>query len=107
MLASGKLKPASARVPATMTDEVGLLVLEDNYLQTQALSIAEAEAPGLLDEHTRLMRSLERAGKLDRAIEYLPDDEALTQRAAAKRGLTRPELASCSPMPRTRSMPSC
>ena len=94
MLGSGKLKPDQRNAfLATMTDEVGSLVLEDNYLQTQALSIAEAEAPALLDEHARLMRSLERAGKLDRAIEYLPDDEALAQRAAAKRGLTRPELA--------------
>ncbi|HLZ65427.1 MAG TPA: NAD-glutamate dehydrogenase [Aliidongia sp.] len=94
MLGSGKLKADKRNAfLATMTDEVGQLVLEDNYLQTLALSIAEAEAPALLDEHTRLMRSLERAGKLDRAIEYLPDDEALAQRAAAKRGLTRPELA--------------
>ncbi|MDB5363025.1 MAG: NAD-glutamate dehydrogenase, partial [Rhodospirillales bacterium] len=94
MLGSGKLKAAQRNAfLATMTDEVGLLVLEDNYLQTQALSIAEAEAPALLDEHVRLMRSLERAGKLDRAIEYLPDDEGLAQRAASKRGLTRPELA--------------
>ena len=94
MLNSGKLKADRRNAfLATMTDEVGQLVLEDNYLQTQALSIAEAEAPALLDEHARLMRSLERAGKLDRAIEYLPDDEALAQRAAAKRGLTRPELA--------------
>ncbi|HEV2674863.1 MAG TPA: NAD-glutamate dehydrogenase [Aliidongia sp.] len=94
MLSSGKLKADKRNAfLATMTDEVGLLVLEDNYLQTQAVTIAEAEAPALLDEHARLMRSLERAGKLDRAIEYLPDDEALIQRAAAKRGLTRPELA--------------
>jgi glutamate dehydrogenase len=94
MLASGKLKADKRNAfLATMTDAVGSLVLEDNYLQTLALSIAEAEAPALLDEHARLMRSLERAGKLDRAIEYLPDDETLAQRAAAKRGLTRPELA--------------
>ncbi|GGF31171.1 glutamate dehydrogenase [Aliidongia dinghuensis] len=94
MLTSGKLKADKRNAfLGTMTDEVAELVLEDNYLQTLALSIAEAEAPTLLDEHTRLMRSLERAGKLDRAIEFLPDDEALTQRAAAKRGLTRPELS--------------
>jgi glutamate dehydrogenase len=94
MLASGKLEPAArAAFLATMTDEVAGLVLEDNYLQTEALSLAEAEAPALLDQHVRLMRALERAGRLDRAIEFLPDDEALAQRAASKRGLTRPELA--------------
>ena len=39
------------------------------------------------------MRALERRGKLDRPVEFLPDDEAVAQRAAAKRGLTRPEIA--------------
>jgi glutamate dehydrogenase len=94
MMASGKLKPADrGSFLASMTDEVAELVLEDNYLQTEALSLAEAEAAQLLDQHIRLMRNLERTGKLDRAIEFLPNDEALVQRAAAKRGLTRPELA--------------
>jgi glutamate dehydrogenase len=94
MLASGKLEPAArGGFLAAMTDEVADLVLEDNYLQTSALSLAEAEAASLLDQHVRLMRTLERAGRLDRVIEFLPDDEALAQRAASKRGLTRPELA--------------
>ena len=39
------------------------------------------------------MRALERRGRLDRAVEFLPDDETIAQRAAAKRGLTRPEIA--------------
>jgi len=94
IIASGKLQPEDrAKFLASMTDEVGELVLEDNYLQTGALSVAEAEAGALLDQHIRLMRSLERVGRLDRAIEYLPNDEGLAQRAAVKRGLTRPELA--------------
>ncbi|HVJ54830.1 MAG TPA: NAD-glutamate dehydrogenase [Aliidongia sp.] len=94
MLASGKLDPSQrASFLATMTDEVAGLVLEDNYLQTQALSLTESEASALLDQHARLMRALERSGRLDRAIEFLPDDETLAQRAASKRGLTRPELA--------------
>ena len=94
LIGSGKLKPEErSKFLASMTDEVGTLVLEDNYLQTGALSIAEAEASASLDQHVRLMRSLERAGKLDRAIEFLPNDEAVAQRAALKRGLTRPELA--------------
>ena len=40
------------------------------------------------------------ADKLDRAIEFLPEDEALNARASAGKGLTRPELAALSPMPR-------
>jgi glutamate dehydrogenase len=47
----------------------------------------------LLDAQQRLIRSLEKEGKLDRALEFLPDDETIAERAAARRGLTRPELA--------------
>ncbi|HEY0788539.1 MAG TPA: NAD-glutamate dehydrogenase domain-containing protein, partial [Thermoanaerobaculia bacterium] len=76
-----------------MTDDVAKLVLRDNYQQTQAISIAESQGVALLDQHARLMRSLEKAGRLDRAIEALPDEETISERAAAKIGLTRPELA--------------
>jgi glutamate dehydrogenase len=94
MIESGALA-ANERVPllTAMTGSVEALVLRDNYLQTLALSLSEAEAPAHLDRHIRAMRELERVGKLDRAVEFLPDDEALAQRQAAKRGLTRPELA--------------
>ncbi|MCA1907018.1 MAG: NAD-glutamate dehydrogenase [Magnetospirillum sp.] len=78
---------------SSMTDEVAHLVLRDNYLQTQALSLMEAGGVELLDGQTRFMRLLEKAGRLDRAIEFLPDDETLTERAAKRRGLTRPELS--------------
>ena len=78
---------------ASMTDDVEQHVLVDNYLQTLALTLAEANAPALLDSHIGLMRALERSVRLDRAVEFLPDDEALAQREAAKRGLTRPEIA--------------
>ncbi len=76
-----------------MTDEIGHLVLRDNILQTQALSVMEAQAPDLLDAGARFMRLLEKSGRLDRTLEFLPDDETLTRRAAARRGLVRPELA--------------
>ncbi|MEJ1977876.1 MAG: NAD-glutamate dehydrogenase domain-containing protein [Acetobacteraceae bacterium] len=78
---------------ASLTGDVERLVLADNILQTLALTLAEAEAPQLLDSHVRLIRTLERRGRLDRAVEFLPDDEAILQRGAAKRGLTRPEIA--------------
>ncbi len=76
-----------------MTDEVGELVLQDNYRQTQAITLAEADGVEGLDDQIRLMRLLEREAGLDRAVEFLPDDEALAERAAARRGLTRPELS--------------
>lgn len=78
---------------AGMTDEVAAQVLADNYLQSQALSVAVAAAPAMLDSHVRFMRGLEKAGRLNRAVERLPDDEELAARMAQGRGLTRPELA--------------
>ncbi|MEQ8371317.1 MAG: NAD-glutamate dehydrogenase, partial [Alphaproteobacteria bacterium] len=80
-------------VLASMTDEVGLLVLRDNYLQAQAISIAEHRGFLMLGAQKRLMLRLERQGKLNRVVENLPDDEVLAERQAAHRGLTRPEFA--------------
>ncbi len=78
---------------AEMTDEVGHLVLRDNYEQTQAISITHTLGESVLDEHARFMRVLERAGRLDRALEGLPDDDTIAERHAAHIGLTRPEIA--------------
>ncbi|MBV9494349.1 MAG: NAD-glutamate dehydrogenase, partial [Acidobacteria bacterium] len=78
---------------ASMTDEVAHLVLRDNYEQTQAISITHALGESVLDEQARFMRALEKAGKLDRTIEGLPDEETLADRHASHIGLTRPEIA--------------
>ncbi len=78
---------------ASMTDEVAALVLRDNYLQTQAISVMEANGLELLDGHGRFMRLLEKSGRLDRALEFLPGEDILTERAAHRKGLVRPELA--------------
>jgi len=76
-----------------MTDEVADLVLRDNYLQTQAITVTVTLGAHLLDRTARFMRTLEKAGHLDRAIEYLPDEETIVERMAKKIGLTRPEVA--------------
>ncbi|NUO86816.1 MAG: NAD-glutamate dehydrogenase [Cupriavidus sp.] len=78
---------------AEMTDEVGLLVLQDNYYQTQALSVAGRSSGALLDGEARLVRWLERAGRLNRALEFLPSDEDIAERKLAGEGLTSPERA--------------
>jgi glutamate dehydrogenase len=78
---------------AEMTDEVGELVLRDNYQQTQALSIAGRHSAERLDAEVRLMRSLEHAGRLNRVIEFLPTDEEIAERQSAHLGLTSPERA--------------
>ncbi len=76
-----------------MTDDVAAHVLRDNYDQTLALSVAQARAVPDIDSHGRFIRNLERRGRLDRAVEFLPDDDSLRKRALAGQGLTRPELA--------------
>ena len=78
---------------AEMTDEVADLILRNNYQQGQALSLTERAATRALGDHVRFMRALEREGRLNRAVEFLPDDEAIAEREAAEMGLTRPELA--------------
>jgi glutamate dehydrogenase len=76
-----------------MTDEVGFLVLRNNYLQTQALSTLELRSVERITEYQSLIRSLERSGDLNRTIEFLPTDDEFTERRKRKLGLTRPELA--------------
>ena len=78
---------------ARMTDDVAKAVLRDNYVQSEAISLLELSAGSRLDEHANLMRTLERDGLLDRAVEYLPDDEGLKERRTRGQGLTRPELS--------------
>ena len=77
----------------SMTDEVGALVLGNNYKQTQALSLAARRARERIAEYKRLMTDLESRGKLDRAIEFLPSEDQLAERLAANQGLTRAELS--------------
>lgn len=78
---------------ASMTDEVAELVLRDNYQQTLAISLEASLAHRLLDSHAGFMREQERAGLLNRKVEFLPDDAAISERAAAGLGLTRPEIS--------------
>ncbi|MGE5626320.1 MAG: NAD-glutamate dehydrogenase [Bacillota bacterium] len=86
-------EPARNKLLAEMTDEVGALVLRDNYMQAQALSVAEAQAPARISEYGHLIRALEKSGSLNRTIEFLPTDDGLKERRKATKGLTRPELA--------------
>lgn len=78
---------------ADMTDEVAALVLRDNYAQTQILSVTRSRGVALLDEQAEFMRRLSHAGRLNRKLEFLPLDEELAERKAARIGLTNPELA--------------
>lgn len=77
----------------SMTDEVAQLVLQNNARQTQAISLVSGDATDHLDDYRRFMEYLEEKGSLDRAIEFLPDNDTLKERRAAGNGLTRPELS--------------
>lgn len=76
-----------------MKDDAAELVLCDNYLQTQAISVAQDQASQSMGEYRRFILSLEAEGRLDRQLESLPDDETLVERQANGQSLTRPELS--------------
>jgi glutamate dehydrogenase len=78
---------------ASMTDEVGAMVLEDNRLQALTLSIAETGGAKASASQIRLIETLEELGDLDRRTEGLVDGASLARRASDGIGLTRPELA--------------
>jgi len=78
---------------AEMTDEVATLVLRDNYAQNVAMATAVAQAPSLLHAHARYIRRLEKAGQLDRELEFLPADKQINERRQAGLGLVAPEFA--------------
>jgi len=81
------------RLLRSQTDGIAALVLRNNDLQGQALSVLELDGARRLPEFQHLVRVLERGGELDRAVEFLPDDEGFSARQQQGRGLTRPELA--------------
>jgi len=78
---------------ASMTDEVALLVLRDNYEQNLALANAVANAVPLLHVHEDWMKSLERDGYLNRELEGLPASREMKKRVERGEGLTVPELS--------------
>ena len=78
---------------ADMTGAVAELVLEDNRLQTLALSVAERGGSTALPAQVRVLEVLEEAGRLNRMVEGFASNEDLLRRAQENKGLTRPELA--------------
>uniref|UniRef100_UPI003FA7A870 NAD-glutamate dehydrogenase n=1 Tax=Pelomicrobium sp. TaxID=2815319 RepID=UPI003FA7A870 len=94
VVAEGELtEKQRKRLLEEMTDEVARLVLRDNYDQAQSLAVSGAMGMALLDPQVRFMRYLERQGRLDRALEFLPSDEEIAARRNARIGLTSPERA--------------
>ena len=76
-----------------MTDDVGDLVIQDCYRQTESISITQLSGGSQLKEQLRFIHNLEKEGNLNREIEFIPTDDEISDRLAASQGLTRPELS--------------
>lgn len=76
-----------------MTDDVAGIVIRDCYRQTESISISSQLGAEQLKEYTRFIHALEKDGKLNRELEFLPSDDELADRMAKNAGLSRPELA--------------
>jgi len=76
-----------------MTGSVSELVLKNNYRQVQAISLTEFQAETRSIEYRRFISAMEDIGRLNRGLEFLPSDEALTERKVQGKSLTRPELS--------------
>ena len=92
-------RPARNKLLAEMTDEVGALVLSNNYQQTLALSLARKRGLADLPHQARFMTALEARGLLDRAVETLPvaagAGRARSARRAADPGRARRAAGLC------------
>ncbi|MFE2106550.1 NAD-glutamate dehydrogenase [Kitasatospora sp. NPDC059463] len=78
---------------AEMTDEVGRLVLRNNYAQNVVLANAVAQAHSMVNVHSRMINRLEADGRLDRALEFLPTERQIRERQQNGRGLSQPEMS--------------
>lgn len=76
-----------------MTDEVAELVLRDNYLQTETLSLEVFSSDKTIDLLHAYLINLEKEGRINRKIEGLPTDQEILERKAAGIGFARPEIA--------------
>lgn len=95
LVTAGKVQAADRKqLLASMTDEVGDLVLADNADQNDLLGTSRANAASLLPVHAMQIRQLVADRGLNRELEALPSEKEIRRRAEAGIGLTSPELAT-------------
>ncbi len=80
------------KVLAKMETEVATLCLQNNYEQSAIISIHTRPSPENLAGQSEAINYLEKAGLLDREIEYLPSKKELKSRLLGSKCLTKPEL---------------
>ncbi|MBA4696273.1 MAG: NAD-glutamate dehydrogenase [Legionella sp.] len=76
-----------------MTPDVATLVIQDNFNQPRAISLAAMQSAASVELHSRYINELERSGKLDRELEFLPSESSLMELKLQGKGLTRPGIA--------------
>lgn len=76
-----------------MTSDVAKLVLHDNYSQALVMSFSAMHSLHYTGLYLSYMKELETSVRLDRSVEFLPDEKKLLDRRAGEKGLTRPEIA--------------
>lgn len=76
-----------------LTDEVGQLVLDNNYRQTQAINFLWSYNIEWANDYIQVLERLEQDGKLNRSLEFLPTNDMISDRVSRGQGLTLPELS--------------
>jgi glutamate dehydrogenase len=85
-------EPGRLALLSSMTDAVAELVLADNRGQNRVLGASRLHSAVMLSVHSRLIDAMVDAGRLDRALEFLPTHAQINARLAAGEGLSGPEL---------------
>ena len=93
-IASGRLSRAERNhLLAAVGDDIAHHVLRDNYGQNVMLAMTRYMGPAMVTVHARLLNALEKSGRLDRALEYLPSAKEFAHRETIGEGLCSPEMA--------------
>jgi len=93
IIAAGDMTPKHrAELLSSMTTEVAQLVLRENYLQTKALSLSSSQSLRSAELQSRYISELDRTGKIDRALEFLPTEKQLLENKLLGKGLSSPSM---------------
>lgn len=94
MLSDGKISIEDRnKLLESISNEICDLVLNDNKLQNQILSIELSQGQDNIAEHAWLVDNLEKTGELNRDVEKLPSKDDFHRMITNKESLTKPELS--------------
>ncbi|MDR2045463.1 MAG: NAD-glutamate dehydrogenase [Rickettsiales bacterium] len=94
MKAGGVSLEKRNEILASMVDEVASKVLENhNRIETKALLLECLQAKKRLEQHHRLLLSLEKSGLLNRSVEFLPTEEEIARMLTGAEGFSSPQLS--------------